>query len=97
MPLPQVVLQHSNSSNDYEKLLRGNAMSHFLMDQASRDIKDLSCSLARIKEIAQVAADVFDGLASLTKEFSIRIEYLTERSTKLLRRMSYIPMDHVPR
>ena len=97
MPLPRVVLHCSEVSDNYGRLLQGRATSNMTTVKVSRDLKELSFSLLKIKEIAQVAADIFDGLAGLTRDFSTRIDLVTERSANLLERMCCIPMDHVPR
>ena len=98
MPLPRVLVQRSEVSENYAgRLLKARATADMTTGQATLDLKELTCSLVRIKEIAQVAADIFDGLVGLTRDCNTRIDLVMERSTNLLGRMTCIPMDHVPR
>ena len=97
MPLPRIVLHPLEVSDTTGNALKGKKASNVAIVQASQELKGLSSSLVRITEIAQVAADIFDGLVGLTRDFSARIDLVTERSTLLLSRMNCIPMDHVPR
>lgn len=96
MPLPRIILHPLEVSDTTGNALKGKKASNVAIVQASQELKGLSSSLVRITEIAQVAADIFDGLVGLTRDFSARIDLVTERSTLLLSRMNCIPMDHVP-